>query len=220
MAHLVASVPRRPYNIRLGRCAATIHIQQGEIMDVTLLHTLGRVWWLVLLRGIAAIVFGVLAWAWPGATLITLVLFWGAYALVDGVAALWAGWQAKDGGKPMWHIVLIGVLGIAAGLFTFVSPGITAIALLLLIAVWAIVTGVFQIAAAIRLRKEIANEWLLILSGALSVVFGVLMIASPGAGALAVLWLIGAFAIAYGALLVVLAFKLKKHAVPPATAAA
>jgi uncharacterized membrane protein HdeD (DUF308 family) len=188
-------------------------------MDVTLLHTLGRVWWLVLLRGIAAIVFGVLAWAWPGATLITLVLFWGAYALVDGVAALWAGWQAKDGGKPMWQVVLIGVLGIAAGIFTFVSPGITAIALLLLIAAWAIVTGVFQIAAAIRLRKEIANEWLLILSGALSVVFGALMIASPGAGALAVLWLIGAFAIAYGALLVMLAFRLKKH-VPPPTAAA
>ncbi len=189
-------------------------------MDVTLLHTLGRVWWLVLLRGIAAIVFGVLAWTWPGATLITLVLFWGAYALVDGVAALWAGWQAKDGGKPMWQVVLIGVLGIAAGLFTFAWPGITAIALLLLIAAWAIVTGVFQIAAAIRLRKEIANEWLLILSGALSVVFGCLLVASPGAGALAVLWLIGAFAVAYGALLVVLAFKLRKHAAPPAPAPA
>lgn len=189
-------------------------------MDVTLLHALGRVWWLVLLRGVAAIVFGVLAWSWPGATLITLVLFWGAYALVDGVAALWAGWQAKDGGKPMWQVVLIGVLGIAAGIVTFVSPGITAIALLMLIAVWAIATGVFQIAAAVRLRKEIANEWLLILSGALSVAFGVLMVASPGAGALAVLWLIGAFAVAYGALLVVLAFKLKKHAAPSATAAA
>ena len=98
-------------------------------------------------------------------------------------------------------MVLIGVLGIVAGIFTFVSPGITAIALLLLIAVWAIATGVFQIAAAIRLRKEIDNEWLLILSGALSVVFGGLMIASPGAGAMAVLWIIGAFAVAYGVLL-------------------
>src|SRR5215813_7296269 len=183
-------------------------------MDISLLHTLGRVWWLLLLRGIAAIVFGVLAWAWPGATLITLVLFWGAYALVDGVAALWSGWQAKDAGKPMWQIVLVGLLGIAAGIFTFVAPGITAIALLFLIAAWAIATGVFQIAAAIRLRKEIANEWLLILSGALSIAFGALMIANPGAGALAVLWLIGVFAIAYGALLVVLAFKLRKHAAP------
>jgi uncharacterized membrane protein HdeD (DUF308 family) len=119
----------------------------------------------------------------------------------------------------MWQVVLIGVLGIAAGVFTFVSPGLTAIALLVLIAVWAVVTGVFQIAAAVRLRREIANEWLLILSGALSVVFGVLMIANPGAGAMAVLWVIGAFAVAYGVLLVILAFKLRKHAAPssPAT---
>lgn len=189
-------------------------------MDVTLLHTLGRVWWLVLLRGIAAIVFGLLAWAWPGATLITLVLFWGAYALVDGAAALIAGWQAKDGGRPLWQVVLIGLIGIAAGIFTFVSPAITAIALLMLIAAWAIVTGVFQIAAAIRLRKEIQNEWLLILSGALSVVFGVLLVLNPGAGALAVLWLIGSFAILYGALLVVLSFRLRRHAAPAAAAPA
>jgi len=171
---------------------------------------MGRAWWLVLLRGIAAIVFGLLAWAWPGATLITLTLFWGAYALVDGIAALWSWWHARGSGKAMWQIVLIGVLGIAAGLFTFISPGITAIALLLLIAVWAIANGVFQIAAAIKLRKEIDNEWLMILSGALSVVFGALMIASPGAGALAVLWIIGAFAVAYGVLLVLFAFKLRK----------
>ena len=110
----------------------------------------------------------------------------------------------------MWQVILIGLLGIAAGIFTFVSPGITAIALLLLIAVWAIANGVFQVAAAIRLRKEIANEWLLILSGVLSVAFGVMMILSPGAGALAVLWIIGAFAVAYGVLLVMFAFKLKK----------
>lgn len=189
-------------------------------MDVTLLRALGRTWWLLLLRGIAAIVFGVLAWAWPGVTLITLVLLWGVYALVDGVAALVSGWQSKDGGKPMWQVVLIGVVGIAAGIFTFVSPGVTAIALLLLIAAWAIANGVFQIAAAIRLRKEIESEWLLILSGALSVLFGAFMIARPGAGALAVLWLIGVFAVAYGALLVILAFKLKKHAATTAPAAA
>ena len=180
-------------------------------MDVQLLQTLGRNWWLVLLRGIAAIIFGFLAWAWPGVTLITLVLFWGAYALVDGVAALIGGWKTKDHGKPMWAVVLIGILGIVAGILTFLWPGITAIALLMLIAAWAIVNGVFEIAAAIRLRKEIQNEWLLILSGVLSVAFGVLMILNPGAGAMAVLWLIGAFAVAYGALLVFLSFKLKRH---------
>ncbi len=188
-------------------------------MDVTLLQTMGRMWWLVLLRGLAAIVFGILAWANPGLTLITLVLFWGAYALVDGVAALIGGWQTKDSGKPMWQVVLVGIVGIAAGIFTFVQPGVTAVALLILIAAWAIVNGVFEIAAAIRLRKEIENEWLLILSGVLSVVFGIFMIANPGAGAMAVLWLIGVFAIAYGALLVMLSFKLKKHAAPKAAAA-
>lgn len=181
-------------------------------MKVTLLRALGRVWWLVLLRGLAAIVFGVLAYAWPQLTLITLVLFWGAYALVDGVAALWVGWQAKDGDKPMWPIVLVGVLGIAAGIVTFVMPGVTAVALLMLIAAWAIVTGVFQIAAAIRLRKEIANEWLLIVSGALSVGFGTAMIVNPGAGAVALIWVIAAFSVAFGALLVILAFNLRKHA--------
>ena len=173
-------------------------------MDTTLLHSVGRVWWLVLLRGIAAIIFGVLAWAWPGVTLITL----------------WGGWQSKgDGGKPMWQVVLIGLLGVAAGVFTFLAPGLTAFALLILIAVWAIANGVFEIAAAIRLRKEIANEWLIILSGVISIAFGALMLANPGAGAMAVLWLIGAFAIVYGVVLVSLAFKLRKHSAPAPVAA-
>ena len=183
---------------------------ENNNLSSSVVGAMGRAWWLVLLRGIAAIVFGLLAWAWPGATLITLTLFWGAYALVDGIAALWSSWHARGSGKAMWQVVLIGVLGVAAGIFTFVAPGITAIALLVLIAIWAIANGVFQIAAAIRLRKEISNEWLLILSGVLSVAFGVLMILSPGAGAMAVLWLIGAFAVAYGVLLVLFAFKLRK----------
>jgi uncharacterized membrane protein HdeD (DUF308 family) len=183
---------------------------QNDKLPNSVAAALGSAWWLVLLRGIAAIVFGTLAWAWPGATLITLTIFWGAYALVDGIAALWSCWHARDRAKAMWQVILIGVAGIAAGIFTFLSPGITALALLLLIAVWAVANGVFQIAAAIRLRKEIDNEWLLILSGVLSVTFGVLMILFPGAGAMAVLWLIGAFAVAYGVLLVFFAFKLKK----------
>ena len=112
------------------------------------------------------------------------------------------------------------LIGIAAGIFTFIQPGVTAVALLFLIAAWAIVHGIFEIAAAIRLRKEIQNEWLLILSGAISVLFGIVMIVNPGAGAMAVLWLIGVFAVAYGALLVVLAFKLKKHAGPKVAATA
>ena len=191
---------------------------ENNNLSSSVVAAMGRAWWLVLLRGIAAIVFGILAWTWPGATLITLTLFWGAYALVDGIAALWSCWHGRDRGKAMWQVILIGVLGIAAGIFTFISPGITAIALLLLIAIWAVANGVFQIAAAIRLRKEIANEWLLILSGVLSVAFGVLMMVFPGAGAMAVLWLIGVFAVAYGALLVLFAFKLRK--MPAAASAA
>jgi uncharacterized membrane protein HdeD (DUF308 family) len=192
---------------------------QNDNLPTGVVAALGRAWWLVLLRGIAAIVFGLLAWAWPGATLITLALFWGAYVLVDGIAALWSWWHARQRGNAMWQVVLIGVLGIAAGIFTFLSPGITALALLLVIAVWAVANGVFQIAAAIRLRKEIDNEWLLILSGVLSVAFGVLMMLFPGAGAMAVLWLIGAFAVAYGVLLVFFAFKLKKLPAPKPAAA-
>ena len=192
---------------------------QNDNLPTSVVAAMGRAWWLVLLRGIAAIVFGLLAWAWPGATLITLALFWGAYVLVDGIAALWSWWQARERRNAMWQVILIGVLGVAAGIFTFLSPGITALALLLVIAVWAVANGVFQIAAAIRLRKEIDNEWLLILSGVLSVAFGVLMILFPGAGAMAVLWLIGAFAGAYRILLVFFAFKLKKlPAAKPAAA--
>ena len=175
----------------------------------TLLNTLSRYWWLVLLRGIAFIAFGVLAFMWPGPTIALLVLLYGAFALVDGVLALA---QAIMGGnvESRWWLALIGVAGIAAGVITFMAPALAALWLLIFIACWAIVLGVFQIMGAIKLRKEIDNEWLMILSGALSVVFGALMIASPGAGALAVLWIIGAFAVAYGVLLVLFAFKLKK----------
>jgi uncharacterized membrane protein HdeD (DUF308 family) len=183
-------------------------------MDILLLNSLGRFWWLVLFRGFAAIAFGAAAMAWPGVTLTALTLLWGAYALVDGVTAVWLGWQTKGNGGPLWQVVLIGVIGIAAGLLTFVFPGITALALLMIIAAWAIVTGVFQMLAAIRLRREIANEWLLALSGILSVVFGGLMFANPGAGALALLWVIAAFAISYGVLLVVLSFRMKGLATP------
>jgi uncharacterized membrane protein HdeD (DUF308 family) len=191
-------------------------------MDATLLHTLGRHWWLVALRGVASILFGILAWLWPGLTVIVLVAIWGAYALFDGVFALVAGIRARDqrGGKPMWALVIVGLLGIAAGVLTFLWPGITALALLMFIAAWAIVTGVFEIIAAIRLRKEIENEWWLGLSGALSVLFGILLVANPGAGAVALIWLIAAFAIVFGVMLVMLSLRLKRHAAPPPAAVA
>jgi len=163
------------------------------------------------LRGIAAIIFGVLAFAWPGVTLLTLILFYGAFALVDGVLAIIA---AITGGAPgpRWWLAIVGLLGIAAGLLTFLMPGLSALVLLFFIAGWAIATGVFQIMGAIQLRKEIDNEWFLILGGIISVLFGIGVMLAPGAGALALIWVIGAYALIIGVLLVALAFRLKKHA--------
>lgn len=182
----------------------------GHGLGVTLVHQLAKNWWLLLLRGIAAIVFGVLAFVWPGITLLTLILFYGAYALVDGVLAIVS---AVTGGAPAprWWLVVIGLFGIAAGILTFAWPGITALVLLFFIAGWAIAIGVFQIIGAIRLRKEIDNEWYLILCGVISVLFGIGILIVPGAGALALVWVIGFYAVVEGILYVALAFRLKKH---------
>jgi len=167
-------------------------------------RTLAEHWWVVLLRGILAILFGVLAWTRPGLTVAVLVLFFGAYALVDGIFEVIAGLRGK-----WWGLVFTGVLGIAAGVVTFMWPHITALALLWLIAFWAIVVGIMQISAAIRLRREVQGEWLWIVSGILSVLLGIILIARPGPGALSLIWVIGLFAIMWGFLLCILAFKLK-----------
>jgi uncharacterized membrane protein HdeD (DUF308 family) len=176
------------------------------------LDLLGKNWGWIALRGAAAVIFGVLAFAWPVKALFVLVLFFGAYALVEGVSALVMAFRVRDGGRPMWTFVVIGLLGIAAGVVTFFWPGITALALLTLIAVWAFFMGIFQIAAAIRLRKEITHEWLLGLSGLLSVVFGVAMLARPVEGMIAIVWVIAAYSIVFGILLLVLGFRLKNRA--------
>jgi uncharacterized membrane protein HdeD (DUF308 family) len=177
-----------------------------------LLEQLGKNWGWIALRGVAAVIFGVLAFAWPGATIFVLVLFWGAYALVEGVFTLIAGFRVRDQGRPMWTFVVIGILGIAAGIVTFLWPGITALALLTLIAVWAFFIGIFQIVAAVRLRKEIEHEWLLGLSGALSVIFGAVMLARPVEGMVAIVWVLAAYSVVFGVLLLVLAFRLKNRA--------
>ena len=168
-------------------------------------------WWLVVLRGVAAIIFGILAFAWPGITLLTLVFFWGAFALVDGVLAIIA---AVKGGNPMprWWLAIVGIAGIAAGAITFLMPGLTALVLVTFIAVWAIILGVMEVYGAIKLRKEIEGEWFLILNGVLSVIFGVLILWRPGLGALALVYIIGAYAIILGIIYVMFGFKLKKHA--------
>lgn len=189
--------------------------QPSPLSGAVMLHALASHWWVLLIRGIAAIVFGVLTFLWPGITLLTLTLFWGAFALVDGVLALWSAISGRLGPvAPRWWLAIVGVAGIAAGILTFAWPVKTAIILLLFIACWAIVTGVMEIWGAIKLRKEIENEWLLGLGGLITVIFGVILIARPAVGALAVAWMIGWFAILLGVTWIALALRLKKHKHP------
>lgn len=172
----------------------------------------GSHWWAFVLRGVVAILFGVATFFMPGMALLTLVILFGLYALVAGILWVAAGFARSEPQlQPRWALILFGIVSILAGIVAFVMPGVTAVSLLYLIAAWAIVTGVLDIAAAIRLRKLIEGEWLYVLSGALSVLFGVLVMAFPGAGALSLALWIGAWAFASGILLVVLGFKLRAH---------
>jgi uncharacterized membrane protein HdeD (DUF308 family) len=181
-----------------------------RITTLSVADLMRRNWWLLALRGLAAVLFGVLAFIWPGITLITLVWLFGAFALVNGILSFVLATKAPKGYPRFGSLILGGLLGILAGLLTFVMPAITALGLLILIAAWAIVTGILEIVAAIRLRKEIANEWLLGLAGIASLVFGVLLVLQPAAGALVLVWWIGAYALVFGILLLVLAFRMRR----------
>jgi len=176
-------------------------------------RTLGRLladtWWLVALRGVAAIVFGILAFVWPKITLLTLVWLYGAYAFIHGVLALVQAFTGPKEGRRTGSLVFEGIISIIVGAIAFFVPGITALALLLLIAAWAIVNGIFEIVTAVRLRKVISHEWLMIAAGVISVLFGVLLMLQPAVGALAMIWWIGGFAIVFGILLLSLAFRLR-----------
>jgi len=175
-----------------------------------ILDGLAKNWWLVLLRGLCSVIFGILAFAWPGLTLVTLVLLYGGFALADGILAIAAA-IAGGHSAPRWWLAVMGLLGLAAGAVTFAWPGITALVLLMFIAFWAIATGIMQIVGAIKLRKEIDNELFLVLGGILSVVFGMVMLAQPGAGALALVLVIGGYAIVYGVLLIAFSLRLHRH---------
>jgi uncharacterized membrane protein HdeD (DUF308 family) len=172
-----------------------------------ILPTLTTNWWALLLRGISAVLFGLAALFWPGLTLFALIIFFGAYTLVDGIFAIAAGIRGSGGRR--WLLLAEGVLGVLVGLIAFFSPGMTALVFLYVIAAWAIFTGVLKVVMAIWLRREIDNEWTMALSGALWVLLGIVLFVLPGAGLLSLAWLIGIFALGAGITLIVLAFRVR-----------
>jgi len=185
------------------------------LLGGALLGSLADSWWLLLLRGVAAIAFGVLAFVWPGPTLAALTIIWGIYVLADGILALWAALAATGGEtRRRWWLALGGVVSILAGLVAFFYTGMTALVLLMFIAAWAIIIGVILIWGAIELRKVLDDAWLIGLNGALAIAFGVLLFARPGSGALAVVWMIGWFAVVFGILHIALAIRLRRFKQP------
>jgi uncharacterized membrane protein HdeD (DUF308 family) len=174
-----------------------------------MIEALKRYWWLLVIRGICGIVFGVIAFAYPGLALATLVILFGAWVLIDGVFRI-VGATAGRASDPDWGFhLIVGILGILVGVLTFRSPGITALALVIYIAAWALMVGAVEIALAIKLRREMKGEWFLILMGLASIIFAVLLLWNPGPGALALLWLIASYAIVFGLLAIILGFRLR-----------
>jgi uncharacterized membrane protein HdeD (DUF308 family) len=174
-----------------------------------MIETLKRHWWVPVIRGVAAIVFGIIAFVYPGITIATLVLFFGAWVLIDGIFRVVGaiGHRASDPDWG-WHIV-IGIVGIIVGLLTFHAPQITALALIVYVAAWALMIGATEIAFAIKLRREIKGEWFLILMGLASIIFAILLLWNPIAGAAAVIWLIGWYAVVLGILAIFFGFRLR-----------
>ena len=179
-----------------------------------MIESLKRHWWVPVIRGIAAIVFGIIAFAYPGLTVATLVLFFGAWVLIDGIFRVVGaiGHRASDPDWG-WHIV-IGIIGIIVGLLTFHAPQITALALVIYIAAWALMIGASEIALAVKLRREIKGEWFLILMGLASIVFAIVLLWNPVVGAAAVIWLIAWYAVVLGVLAIFFGFRLRSLRTP------
>src|SRR5437867_2685233 len=167
-------------------------------------------WWALAIRGVVAILFGVLTFFWPAITLAALALLFGAYALVDGIFNIVSAIRGGHGHEQWWVLLLEGIVSLLAAAVSFLWPGITVLAFVYLIGAWAVITGLLEFAAAIRLRKYITGEWLLALAGIASVVFGFLLMFWPFTGAIVVAWWIGAYAIVFGALMLALSFRLRE----------
>lgn len=173
-----------------------------------------RSWWVPALRGIVAILFGVLALAWPALTLLSLVGLFAAFALLAGIASVAGAIRHRHTEDDWWVALLLGLVSIGAGAIALFTPVLTALVLVLLIGANALVTGVLDILAAVRLRKTIQGEWMLALSGLASIVFGAIVFFFPGAGALALVWMVSVYAIVTGALLLGLAVRMRSKAGP------
>ena len=171
---------------------------------------IARWWWTFIIRGLVAVAFGVLAFLAPAWGIAVLVALFGAWALVDGVMGLVGGIRSRGRDRSWWLSILEGIVGIVAGVFAFLFPVAAAGALIFIIAAWAIVTGVFEIVAAIRLREQIQGEFWLGLAGVASILYGVVIYLFPAAGALSIVWLIGSFAIAFGVFLLILGWRLRR----------
>ena len=177
--------------------------------DLRLLEGLAENWWLMLLRGLAAIVFGALTFGWPSASILVLAIVWGGYALVDGVLALWAGVVGRTTARAArWWLAAVGALGIIAGVLALAWPGITAMVLMFFLAGWLFAVGILQLWGAIRIRKEVEGEIWLALSGLLSIGIAVVLVAQPAAALLATAWAIGAVSILVGISYIALGFRL------------
>ena len=182
-----------------------------------MVRTLSQNWWLVVLRGVLAILFGIAAFLWPGITLLTLIVMFGVYAIFDGLIAIWTGLSRTRETPRWWMFLLEGLLSIGAGIAALVWPGLATLVLVYVIATWAVFTGILEIVAAIRLRHEITNEWFLALGGVLSIGLGILLFLQPAAGSLAIIWMIAGYALVFGILLVILGIRLRNWKVPDTT---
>ncbi|WP_323005755.1 HdeD family acid-resistance protein [Pseudorhodobacter sp.] len=174
-----------------------------------MMDTLQRSWWIFLLRGVSAIVFGIMAFAWPTLTLSALVMLFGAYVLVDGIVGLIDAARNRDRMTRVWPLVFEAAFGIVVGLLTLLLPGLTLLVLLMVIAAWAVVGGMLRIVLAFKIRHEITGEWFLIVGGMVSILFGVLLSALPQVGLVTLAWVIGIFAMAVGTLFLALALRLR-----------
>jgi len=167
-------------------------------------------WWIVALRGALAVIIGIIAFFFPGITLVVLIAIFGSFVLLEGSLLLIAGIRSRKENERWWILIFQGLLSLGVAIITFVAPMATALALLYLMAAWAIASGVIEVVAAMRLRKEVKGEWILVLDGVITILFGLALILAPDVGLLVWIWMIGGFKLASGILLIILAFKLKR----------